>query len=251
MNNDFLTSRFFQTSDPENRKFVYQMPVEWWSRKYEYEWAKQMCRENHVVLDAACGIEHPLKYYLADHCAKCYACDIDPRLMDAKAVEFATVEGFVDGKQTPFPKRYIEDIQYDLAALTDLPYEDNQFDRVFCISVLEHLKDRANKWSLVRNAGPFSRLFRRDIHDSLVEFRRVLKPGGLIVLTFDFPRINLDYLRKVVAQTGLKFAGNVSFDRPQTSLYDAERKLYCFRAVLTTVGKTISGANVVGGRRAA
>ncbi len=55
-----LTSRFVQLSDDQSDYFVYKMPGEWWSRKYEYEWASQFCHESQVVLDAACGVEHPL-----------------------------------------------------------------------------------------------------------------------------------------------------------------------------------------------
>ena len=54
------------------------------------------------------------------------------------------------------------------AALQKMPFQDAQFDVLFCVSVLEHTDD----------------------YKSIVEeFHRVLKPGGLVVLTFD---INLE-----------------------------------------------------------
>ena len=45
-----------------------------------------------------------------------------------------------------------------------LPYEAGRFDVVYCISVLEHT---------------------RDYRTILDEFRRVLRPGGRFLLTFD------------------------------------------------------------------
>jgi SAM-dependent methyltransferase len=45
-----------------------------------------------------------------------------------------------------------------------LPFENNSFDRITCISVLEHIE------------SPFR---------ALCEFRRVLKPGGRLLVSFD------------------------------------------------------------------
>lgn len=53
------------------------------------------------------------------------------------------------------------------ASMTDLPYEDEVFDRVFSICVLEHL--------------PYN-----DQVTAIKEMSRVLKKGGIIGLTFDY-----------------------------------------------------------------
>lgn len=231
--NDILTSRFFCTDDAAEQEFVFQLPIEWWSRKFEYPWAGQFSDTSAVVLDAACGIEHPLKFYLLDHCKRTYACDLNPGLTQPGAIKKITESTFnLLGKQA-FPERYLQEIQYNLASLTALPYEDQMFDRVFCISVLEHLKDRFNRYPALRMLRPLGAWMRQDIHDSLIEFKRVLKPYGLIVLTFDYPRINLNYLRWVVEDVGLRFAGNINFNLPHNALYCEEKNLYCFRAVLT------------------
>jgi len=66
----------------------------------------------------------------------------------------------------------------------------------------------------------------------LSEFRRVLKDDGLIVLTFDYPRINLDYLKMLVPEIGLAFHGPVDFDLPVNAVYSDVHQLHCFRTVL-------------------
>ena len=215
------------------------MPAAWWSRPYEYEWARQFAEPDAVVLDGACGIEHPLKFYLLDHCQKCYACDLDPRIADGQLMSNMAqdVFGLSDGE---FPQRYLDDIDYQVTSLTNLPYKDDTFDRVFCISTLEHLPDRLNKWPALSMVESFVPL-KRDIRDSLLELKRVLRLGGLIVLTFDFPRVNLDYIRRIVDETGLKFAGDVDFNRPADAHHTAEHGLYCFRTVLTDLEHPFSG----------
>lgn len=82
------------------------------------------------------------------------ACDADPNLP-------ALFERINNRSQ--YPK-----IAFSTADLRRLPYEDQRFDVVFCMSVLEHTADYPE---IVR------------------EFRRVLRPGGRCIVTFD---ISLD-----------------------------------------------------------
>lgn len=227
-----LTSRFFRNDDPASQQFVFALPDAWWSRKYEYPWASQFCDSRADVLDAACGLEHPLKFHLLDHCRKTCACDLDPRLSDPEAIRTLAVKGYHISPASDFPERYLQEIDYAVSSLTALPYKTAQFDRIFCISVLEHLTDRLNRFPGLRCLESWGCRMRRDIRDSLIEFKRVLKDDGLIVLTFDYPCINLDYLRRVVDEVGLAFAGPVDFSRPENAIHFAEKNLHCFRAVL-------------------
>lgn len=229
---DHLISRFVTTHDERRNDFVFDLPECWWSRPYEYAWAARFADRNATVLDAACGIEHPLKFHLAQTCRQCHACDIDIRILNQSEMKSLIRAGFGESSiQSLFASGFPQ-INYSVASLTDLPWSDATFDRVFCISVLEHLKDRFNKWPLLRAARPFLPFVHQDIYESLLEFRRVLAPEGLIVLTFDFPRINLQYLCDAMRRAGLKFAGDVDFERPRNAIYSAGHRLYCFRAVL-------------------
>jgi SAM-dependent methyltransferase len=59
------------------------------------------------------------------------------------------------------------------------------FDAIFCISVLEHLDQH-------------------QLHRSLTNFHRLLRPGGCLILTFDYPSVNLDLVGMTLKSTGFK-----------------------------------------------
>lgn len=210
---DKLESRFFVRSDATTRHLVFDLPPYWWSRFYEYEWAKQFCEPNDIALDAGCGICHPFKFYLSDICREVHACDIDVRILSAQEILKDISNEFGDRVSKHFPAKYFQRIFFSRASLAVLPYKDSKFDKIYCISVLEHLPSK-------------------DIFLSLKELKRTLKDDGLIVLTFDYPGIDLKYLKKILSDLGLVFAGSVSFEIPENALYSKEIGLYCFRAVL-------------------
>ncbi|VBB09365.1 methyltransferase type 11 [Lucifera butyrica] len=211
---DKYVSRFIVPSDSNNKNFIFDMPETWWSRPYEYEWARQFAEENDICLDAACGLSHPLKFYLHDKCKVVHACDIDERIVaSTKILEDIAV---TVGEETAchFPAKYLSDIKYKQANITNLPYEDKMFDKIYCISVLEHL-------------APL------DIVKAFSELARVIKDEGLMILTFDYPSINLQLLEQVVTHSGLKFAGHVDFKLPSDAIFsDLWGRLYCFRGLL-------------------
>ena len=60
---------------------MFDLPSNWWSRKYEYPWAANFAGSEDTVLDAASGICHPFKFVLADKFRSVYASDIDPRIL--------------------------------------------------------------------------------------------------------------------------------------------------------------------------
>jgi len=64
-------------------------------------------------------------------------------------------------------RRYKTRLDYRLESVSDLSYADHTFDRVFSISVLEHLDDLT-------------------LQGGLREMARVLKPQGWLVLTIDY-----------------------------------------------------------------
>jgi len=208
-------SRFFVHTDEKTDTTLLKLPYDWWSRFYEYEWASQFVNKDDVILDAACGVCHPFKFYLTDRCQAVYACDLDPRILDPEAIIQDVKAFFGADVAAQFDKSYINKVDFSIANLSALPYENNKFDKIFCISVLEHMDQTS-------------------LFGAFQEFNRVLKEDGLLVLTFDFPDIQFDILREAIRQSDLTFYGDVSYELPEDALYSRFHPptLYCFRSVL-------------------
>lgn len=213
--NDNRVSRFFTLDDPSSDMVLFKFPDVWWSRLYEYEWAKTFVRPGDKVLDAASGITHPFKFYLTTVAAEVHACDIDPRIENPEAVVQAIRESwFGDEVADAVESTYIRKVKLRFGDLTDLPYENGQFDLIYCISVLEELSKEAQL-------------------AAFKELGRILHPDGLLVVTFDYPNIDLDYLRQVLEEAGLHFDAEVYFELPERAVYTPMwNGLYCFRALL-------------------
>ena len=221
-------SRFVLESDPQSRHFVFDLPGQWWSRPYEYRWASEFAEPGDVALDAASGVPHPLKFFLVDHCAEVHAVDIDERITDDEAIRRDVREVY----GTEVAQHLIDGVEHRKASLTALPYPDGKFDKVYCISVLEHLSDPFNKWPWLLPLRSLLGFLSPTIEASLREFRRVLKDDGLMVLTFDHPRISLQYVQYLVDRLGLEFAGPCDFSKPAGVLNWEGRGLCCVRVVL-------------------
>ncbi len=228
-----LTSRFFTKEDAHEDHLIMPLPPAWWSRPYEYTWAKQFTGKEFTVLDAACGLEHPFKYYLVDTCREVFACDIDKRILSTEAITGEIKSTFGNDALTLLDEKHLHGIHYAVASLVKLPYDDGMFDRIFCISVIEHLKDFFNRHPEIPPTRFLRLFFRHEIRTSLSEFRRTLKDDGLIILTLDYPDVNLSYLSGVIQSIGLSFAGPVDTTLPANALYSEKMKLWCFRAVLS------------------
>jgi ubiquinone/menaquinone biosynthesis C-methylase UbiE len=215
-------SRFFVQSDERTDTTLWKLPFDWWSRFYEYPWASKFVNKDDVVLDAACGVCHPFKFYLSDQCQEVYACDLDHRVLDPDALLQDITAFFGVETATNMDRSYFNKVHLVQANLTELPYEDNQFDKVFCISVLEHMDETS-------------------MFQTFSEFTRVLKDDGLLILTFDYPDIQFSTLKRTLSETNLEFYGNVSFDLPLDALYSQFHPptLYCFRAVLRKTGDNL------------
>jgi len=116
------TNSFFKTYDP-TVDVVGGMTLNpsWWSRAYEYAWARQYLHHDHVVADMGAGWSgRPFKEEMADKCKEVYAVDLDPRFLDLP--------------------RTRDNLKFVVADFTiDVPIP--QVDTIFCISVLEDLLD--------------------------------------------------------------------------------------------------------------
>jgi len=107
--------------------------------------------------------------------------DIDPRTVHRK-----------------LNNKYKTNVDFKQESASELSFPDNYFDRVFSISVIEHMEDEV-------------------IENSITEMERVLKPGGLLLLTFDYhPNEDKniigftadDFISKVLQKCNLKIVGN-------------------------------------------
>lgn len=211
---DIGTSRFFQTSDISSDTCIYKIAPEWWSRIYEYPWATQFAEPDDVCLDAACGVGHHLKFYLAKNCNHVYCCDIDPIMENPDAI-FNVIK---DNWGIDVYNSVLENapkMDFKCSNISKLTYSDKMFDKIYCISVLEHLDQDT-------------------MSNAFMEFNRILKDDGFMVLTFDHPSINLDNLNELISNAGLKFAYDVNFEIPSDALESSDYfGLKCFRALLT------------------
>lgn len=175
----------------------------YWSRKAEYPWTlvnsgilikdektgklkKNKGLRKLRVLDVGCGCA-PFLPYLASIGCKSYG--ITP---DADAI---TVHDGLHGFDPDFGKALGLKIEINRAGMEDIPYPDNYFDRVYCISVIEHVSDE------VMIAGAR-------------EMSRVLAFGGLLTITMDThnPEVELPRVKKIIEASGLQVHGETNFD---------------------------------------
>lgn len=206
-------SRFLRASDPQTDVVLAPLPKTWWSRPYEYRWAQEFADAQATVLDAAAGVSHPFKFWLAAHCQAAHACDHDPRLLTADALRQGIADDFGPEVADQLIRTYLPRLALVLASVFDLPYAAKSFDRIFCLSVLEHLSEDGQ-------------------HRTLAEFERTLANNGLIVVSLDYPTVDLAFFHHTIAEAGLAFAGPVDFSLRAESLSSPDGALRCFRAVL-------------------
>lgn len=133
-------------------------PLHQWSRQYEYPFVYSACldelekRDGAAVdiLDAGSGATFfPFLLREKMQAGSMTCCDYD-----------ASLEPIFDAVNNERGA----DVAFRQADLRDLPFADNSFDVVYCISVLEHTDQYA---------------------DIVGEFHRVLRPGGILISTFD------------------------------------------------------------------
>jgi 2-polyprenyl-3-methyl-5-hydroxy-6-metoxy-1,4-benzoquinol methylase len=139
----------------------------WAPRYWEYPWAivNTQLRQGMEVLDAGSGWSiFPM--YLAKQGAHVTAVDTDVVQMN---------------HISPFLARLLSaEVSYRVGDATSLDFPDNMFDRVYCISVLEHLEEET------RNGKPFNARKRNLDIVAIQELLRVLKPGGFLAITADW-----------------------------------------------------------------
>ncbi len=131
-----------------------------WSRQVECPWAlrKLELAPDHRCLDV--GASGPFSFAVARRCKELVSIDPDTNLI-------SKLVGVLDKGRKHFRDGSLDGMWYARCKAEQLPFPDNHFDRVFCISVLEHIEGVENRWQ------------------ALKECVRVLKWGGRFILTMD------------------------------------------------------------------
>ena len=128
------------------------------------------------ILDAGCG-RSPVQFLLAE--LKNEVHGIDP---------FENVGWH--GIDRSLMKNFGVNVTYKVEGMENISYPDNTFDRVFCLSVIEHCRagSVAMKDNVLFKEGlsPQTKADRKLQAQMMREMVRVLKPGGLLIVTVDF-----------------------------------------------------------------
>lgn len=110
-----------------------------------------------------------------------------------------------------------------VASLTDLPFEDGYFDSCLCSEVLEHIEDDAK---------------------AVAELSRVLKPGGLLIVSVPTPPAPFD---KAHVREG--YSLQQIGDLLQGAGFSVVRHLYCFHMFMRLLMKAWDWQFSILGRR--
>ncbi len=171
-----------------------------WSRRWEYPWAilNANLQAGMMVLDVGSG-GTPFPLYLGINGFECYA--TDPNLDKGKSVQdwrrrllsllrIAIAWGCPPNRSS-LPVRYYPD------SIQELRFRDNFFNRVFCLSVMEHIPQP--DWILC-----------------MEQLARVVKPRGRLVLTFDMSAsdANARVYEHLIEACPLDLIGNVDYPVP-------------------------------------
>ena len=155
-------------------------PMRQWSRRWEYPYVAQRVFDLAAkrgarplkILDAGSGATF-FPYYICDGLpdSEVICCDSDKRYVLA----FDRLAKAMDNRSVRFVP----------GMLQDLPLDSDSVDVVTCVSVVEH-------------TGEHERI--------LDEFRRVLRPGGTLILTFD---ISIDGRTEIPPEAARELLQNV------------------------------------------
>lgn len=189
----------------------YLQVCRWPFRQLEYSFAfdaiKRLTSLRGTALDAGAGVT-PLPHALAGLGYTVHACDFDRGLMTRMA---ATSMADVYGTQ----------VSYSWQDLSEIGFPDATFDLVTCISVLEHIPP------------PHDRR-------ALRELLRVLKPGGLFVLTLDFQPQSATSTAQRYGRRAFKLARQGEFAELASAVW---RKVVAAKAVAGGESAHVRSAN--------
>ena len=192
MNNTI--SRFLLKDDTQNINITVPDGDNWFSRKYEYSFASKFIEKDDICLDVGCGINHPFKYFLADKSKKCIAIDKDKNIL-----------GLEKHKGLEYKNINAIDLSKN--------FKESYFDKIFAISLFDRMK--------------FD-----EIEKILIELKKVIKIGGLIILTISYPSLFPEKLLSICNKVGLNIFGEYDFKIDKTKVLRGKNSLKCYRLLL-------------------
>jgi len=174
------------------------------TRKWEYPWAvlSAELKPGMRVLDAGCG-GSPFLLYLYKRGLHCYGVDrvrsdnIDElgiyryarrRLKDMTGIIFW-------GGHNPAQAKYPPSIIYMDEPIQKLSFDTGYFDRVFCLSIIEHIP--REEWKICMR-----------------ELVRVLKPYGKLIITMDMSSRNVFEYKDVFQYCGVQSLHSIDHSTP-------------------------------------
>jgi SAM-dependent methyltransferase len=168
------------------------------TRCWEYPWVLENggFERGMKCLDAGCG-RSPLPIYL--HQIGCEAHGLD--YLQGEMCNYPDTYGLAPD----WVKRWTGKVHYHHGTMLAAPFPDNSFDRITCISVLEHI---------LAPDQPHAH------YPCLEELRRILKPGGLLIVTVDY-FVNPDVTPGYDYRDDIAFVAMPPF-RPNSRLWTRE-----------------------------
>lgn len=164
-----------------------------WSREWEYPYAviNSEARPGMRIVDLGCGGSPLIPYFARRAGCRCAGVDIN-----LTSKEGHNLRGFARPPEELFPE-----VTWVLRSMADTGLPGASWDRVLCISVLEHVSE-----DLAR--------------DTFREIRRLLAPGGRSIITTDVDgqhrTLTIDFRRliQLAAEAGLRLRGPADFSVP-------------------------------------
>jgi 2-polyprenyl-3-methyl-5-hydroxy-6-metoxy-1,4-benzoquinol methylase len=159
-----LDARFDSSSAGPDFFFACPVGVQHWSRLFEWPWAVEASnlQRRDVVLEAGGG-NSEFQFLLARY--------------SRHVVNYDQAQEMLDVSEMDARRMGIHNVVFRRGQLESIYYPDNHFEKVFCISVIEHAEGA---------------------EACVDEMMRVLKPGGRLLLTMDIvdriERVETTYL---------------------------------------------------------
>jgi len=191
----------FGAKDPDKVKIH-------WSREWEYPWAVLHgdVKKEHKILDCGCGGAPLLLYFIKE--SGCMGHGIDMHYGRKLNRELKSIpqgdDYLIDLRHFYIDPTLLvgKNIAMQKGDISKINFPDGFFDRVFCISVIEHLDEEIAK-------------------KCMKEMVRVLKAGGRLLITMDHTNYQGNLLpwvegkyQTIIDWSGLKLDGESDFSVP-------------------------------------